>query len=190
MSNYKILNLPDNASKDDVKKAYRKLSKIYHPDINGGDSKKTAQFVKIKEAYEAILNGVTGIKVEKSTSSSRSTSRPNSNIKESFEILRGYYDENGNYKFVIKTSYIQKIYLINNSYPRNIYYDRCSWDLKDTSYDYATIVIDKKDLKKENYIVGFRVVGWVSGNSIYKTYRIKKPKSIFNKIVDYITNII
>lgn len=188
MSNYKILNIPDNSSKEDVKKAYRRLSKIYHPDINGGDPKKTAQFVKVKEAYESILNGVTGIKVEKAYTRSSST-RSNPNIKESFEVLKGYYDKNGNFKFEIKTSYIQKIYLVNNAYASNIYYDRCSWDLNKSSYDNATIIIDIKDLRKENYMVGFRLVGWVSGNITYKTYKVKRPKGFFNKLFDLLSEI-
>lgn len=188
MSNYKILNLPDNASKEDVKKAYRKLSKIYHPDINGGDSKKTAHFVKVKEAYELILKGVTGIKTEKATRTSTG-SRPNPNIKESFEAIRGYYDKDGNYKFVIRTSYIQKIYLVNNAYKWNIYFDHCSWNLDKPIYDEATITIDKRDLRKENYMIGFRLVGWVSGNVTHKTYKIRRPKGFFDKVIDYISNI-
>jgi len=44
---YKILGLEKNASKDDVKKAFRKLAHQYHPDKKGGDE------VKFKEASEA-----------------------------------------------------------------------------------------------------------------------------------------
>jgi DnaJ-class molecular chaperone len=48
---YDILNLPENCSEADIKKSYRKLSLIHHPDKNGGDSSK---FQKISEAYETL----------------------------------------------------------------------------------------------------------------------------------------
>lgn len=50
---YEVLGLAKGASKDEIKKAYRKLSKQYHPDINkeaGADEK----FKEIAEAYEVL----------------------------------------------------------------------------------------------------------------------------------------
>jgi len=51
MSDYEILGLKTDASKDDVIKAYRKLAMKYHPDREGGDEKK---FQEMKAAFEAI----------------------------------------------------------------------------------------------------------------------------------------
>ena len=185
MSNYRTLNLPDSASKEDVKKAYRKLSKIYHPDVNGGDEKKTAHFVKIKEAYELILKGDSGIKVNKTNGYTR-----NSNLTESFEAINGFFNKNGDFVFIIKTSYIQKIYLANNLYPSNIYFDHCGWDLDRPKYDEVEMTIRKKFLKKENYIIKLRLVGWTTGNITYKTFKIKKPKrTIIDKVIDYVSSI-
>ncbi|MBI2462631.1 MAG: molecular chaperone DnaJ [Candidatus Spechtbacteria bacterium] len=48
---YKILGLEKRASKDDIKKAYRKLAHQYHPDKQGGDEKK---FKEINEAYQVL----------------------------------------------------------------------------------------------------------------------------------------
>ena len=48
---YKILNLNENASHDEIKKSFRKLSMKYHPDKNNGDDK---QFKEINEAYEIL----------------------------------------------------------------------------------------------------------------------------------------
>lgn len=50
---YKILGLPTSANEAEIKKRYRKLVFIHHPDKNGGDE---TQFIAITEAYE-ILSG-------------------------------------------------------------------------------------------------------------------------------------
>jgi DnaJ-class molecular chaperone len=52
---YKTLGVPDNASQDDIKNAFRKLAFQYHPDKNPGNEKEAGlKFKKISEAY-AIL---------------------------------------------------------------------------------------------------------------------------------------
>ena len=56
---YKILGLNSGASKDEVKKAYRKLAKKYHPDVNPNDAEAEKRFKEISEAYDAITNGKT-----------------------------------------------------------------------------------------------------------------------------------
>lgn len=52
---YSILEVPPSASLDDIKKAYRRLAQVYHPDKNN-DAYATAQFAEIKEAYEVLSN--------------------------------------------------------------------------------------------------------------------------------------
>ncbi|HWE26982.1 MAG TPA: DnaJ C-terminal domain-containing protein, partial [Polyangia bacterium] len=51
---YKTLGVSEKASADELKKAYRKLAKKYHPDVTGGDKAKEAKFKEISEAYETV----------------------------------------------------------------------------------------------------------------------------------------
>lgn len=53
---YKILGIKEGSSQEDIKKAYRKLSKKYHPDLNPNNKEAEDKFKKIVEAYE-ILTG-------------------------------------------------------------------------------------------------------------------------------------
>lgn len=50
---YEVLGISKSASKDDIKKAYRKLSKKYHPDINK-ETDAAEKFKEVKEAYEIL----------------------------------------------------------------------------------------------------------------------------------------
>lgn len=54
MDYYKILGLDKTASKDDLKKAYRKLALKYHPDRTKGDKKAEEKFKQANEAYAVL----------------------------------------------------------------------------------------------------------------------------------------
>jgi DnaJ-class molecular chaperone len=51
---YNILEVPDTATIDEIKKSYRRLSMLYHPDKNKNNPDATAKFQKISEAYETL----------------------------------------------------------------------------------------------------------------------------------------
>jgi len=51
---YKILGVDKNAKEADIKKAYRKLARKFHPDVNPGDSNAEHKFKEINEAYEVL----------------------------------------------------------------------------------------------------------------------------------------
>ncbi len=51
---YKTLGVAKNASADDIKKAYRKLARKYHPDVNPNDKEANKKFQQINEANEVL----------------------------------------------------------------------------------------------------------------------------------------
>ena len=53
---YKVLGVPKNATQEQIKKAYRKLARKYHPDLNKGDKEAEKKFKEINEANEVLSN--------------------------------------------------------------------------------------------------------------------------------------
>ena len=101
MDPYKVLGVSPDASEDEIKKAYRKLSRKYHPDANmNNPNKEEAEenFKKVQQAYEAIIDmRQKGIKYDGYAYSNRSSSESS----EADNILRaatsyinaGYFDQ-------------------------------------------------------------------------------------------------
>jgi len=53
---YEILGVPKDAAEDQIKKAYRKLARKWHPDINPGNKEAEQKFKEISRAYECLGN--------------------------------------------------------------------------------------------------------------------------------------
>ena len=51
---YEVLGVNKNASADEIKKAYRRLAKQYHPDLNPGDKTSEQKFKEVNEAYDVL----------------------------------------------------------------------------------------------------------------------------------------
>lgn len=51
---YEVLGVQKNASADEIKSAYRKAAKKYHPDLNPNDKEAEAKFKEVNEAYEVL----------------------------------------------------------------------------------------------------------------------------------------
>ena len=53
---YKVLGLDKSATEAEIKKAYRKLARKYHPDVNPGDAEAEEKFKQLNEANEVLSN--------------------------------------------------------------------------------------------------------------------------------------
>ncbi len=53
---YKVLGVSPDASDEEIKKAYRRLAKKYHPDLNPGDAEAAKKMQQVNAAYEQIKN--------------------------------------------------------------------------------------------------------------------------------------
>ena len=62
---YKILGISKNASEKEIKKAYRKQARKYHPDVNPNDEHAKKQFQRINEANEVLSDPVKRKKYDK-----------------------------------------------------------------------------------------------------------------------------
>ena len=51
---YEVLGVDKNASEAEIKRAYRKVAKKYHPDMNPGDKEAEEKFKEAAEAYEVL----------------------------------------------------------------------------------------------------------------------------------------
>lgn len=56
MDPYLLLEVPHTATIEDIKKAYRRLAKKWHPDTNNGSKDAEEKFKKVQEAYECLTD--------------------------------------------------------------------------------------------------------------------------------------
>ena len=51
---YETLGVPRKADAEEIRKAYRKLARKYHPDLNPGDKSSEERFKNVQEAYDVL----------------------------------------------------------------------------------------------------------------------------------------
>lgn len=92
---YAVLGVSSTASDEEISKAYKKLARQYHPDLNPGNTAAEAKMKEINSAYEAIRDIRSGKKVYTGADSSYSSYRAYGNAGNSytdpFEAYRNAY---------------------------------------------------------------------------------------------------
>src|SRR5215471_12484938 len=53
---YQVLGVKRDAPDDEIKKAYRKLARKFHPDLNPGDKSAEEQFKRLQQAYDVLAD--------------------------------------------------------------------------------------------------------------------------------------
>ena len=103
---YKILEVSSSATNAEIKAAYRRLAKLFHPDKNSGNLASEEKFKQIKDAYENLINPLRRKKYDDKRNRSFISSRPtggfqkkqtakkNYNFTEEEAKRRKYYQEN------------------------------------------------------------------------------------------------
>lgn len=76
IDHYKVLGVKEDASQEEIKKAFRDLSKIYHPDKNNGDQSSEEKFKQINESYSILSD---------------------ENKRREYELKRKFENDNQNY---------------------------------------------------------------------------------------------
>jgi DnaJ-class molecular chaperone len=82
MNYYELLDVPTNATTDEIKQHYRKFAKVYHPD-KGGDAE---QFKRIHEAYETLMDPIKRHQYDMDLSGSTYTF-----TQSDYEVIYKYY---------------------------------------------------------------------------------------------------
>ncbi len=91
---YKVLGISPGAGEEEVTKAYRRLAKKYHPDLNPGDAEAARKMSAINDAYEQIKSGAAG----------RSSRPGGSGASEAYGQYGGY-SEYGSYGYGAHNGY-------------------------------------------------------------------------------------
>ena len=95
---YNIMGLSRNASQDEVKRAYRKLARKYHPDVSK-EPNAEAKFKELGEAYEVLKDPEKRAAYDKLGSNWKAGEdfRPPPNWQQNFEFKRGHFDDVGDF---------------------------------------------------------------------------------------------
>lgn len=106
---YYILGLKKEASIEDIKKAYRKLSLKFHPDKNDGDEFFSDRFKEIQEAYETLSNSSKRIQYDKNLKHNKEHGFNFDPIIEYFLADKKSFEYNEDIKFSWKTINSDKV---------------------------------------------------------------------------------
>jgi curved DNA-binding protein len=73
---YEVLGVPRNATSEEIKKAFRRLARTYHPDVNPGNKAAEEKFKSINEAYDVLSDEQRRTEYNRSLLGKRKPARP------------------------------------------------------------------------------------------------------------------
>lgn len=179
MDNYSILNLKNGASIIEIKARYRVLCKQYHPDKTGGDKDKTAKFIVIKDAYEALLVGDSGTSKNYTRANSRTHTESNfkSKKKEATYRFITIKKDNRGYLIMFRVNGVHGIELKGKNLNNIGTYDT----RRDEGL--VNLRVTFEDAKQAQYVFKIRLFDEYY-NYAEVTYKVKPP-STFSKVKEW-----
>jgi len=87
---YKVLGVSPSASMEEITKAYRRLAKKYHPDVNPGDEEAAKKMSEINAAYEQIKSGNAYQTSSSGGYSGQTSYGPGNNSSEQYDPFGGF----------------------------------------------------------------------------------------------------
>lgn len=149
---YEVLNINTNASKEEIKKAFRVLAVKYHPDKNDGDENLTKKFLDVKEAYDTLIDSSKRLEYDINYKK-----RKDINLEDDFNV-----NTNNNYSFVnddATPQYAPKFDLFGKELKDNIEFFKLPKEIGIIIGAFSDLLKDGKPLtkeqKKSNLLKGF-----------------------------------
>ena len=159
MAPYEILGLPSTAKREDIKKAYRRLSLRYHPDRPDGDAEK---YLVIRDAYECLIKPNTA----------RIHDQYQHRTTPDFNVVSNTLRDNGDVTIHCEFNNILWI----DSPELDMYY----WTV--LGYHGGNLLISKRNLIRCNYT--FRLHSHAIGKTIETTCIFTDPRGKWEKFID------